>query len=386
VNTPVDRAAESGTTPMSPTEALAAEGVSIWLDDLSRERILSGGLQRLIAERNVVGVTTNPTIFAAAVSGSDAYDEQIASLAREGRSATEGVFEITTEDVAKAADVLRPTFDATGGDDGWVSIEVGADAAHDAPATTAEARQLAEHIDRPNVFVKIPATAEGLTAIADSIALGISVNVTLIFSLERYRAVIDAYLDGLERAHAAGIELSGIHSVASFFVSRVDTEVDRRLETIGSSAAQALKGHAGIANARLAYEIFGTRFAEERAERLLALGAHVQRPLWASTGVKDPTLPDTRYVEELVAPGVVNTMPEHTLEAVFDHGRVRGNTVSGTGDAARAVLAGLAELGVSYDDVTATLEREGVAKFRDSGAQLVATVASALDSASDGGR
>ena len=386
MNTPVDRAAESGTTPMSPTEALAAEGVSIWLDDLSRERILSGGLQRLIAERNVVGVTTNPTIFAAAVSGSDAYDEQIASLAREGRSATEGVFEITTEDVAKAADVLRPTFDATGGDDGWVSIEVGADAAHDAPATTAEARQLAEHIDRPNVFVKIPATAEGLTAIADSIALGISVNVTLIFSLERYRAVIDAYLDGLERAHAAGIELSGIHSVASFFVSRVDTEVDRRLETIGSSAAQALKGHAGIANARLAYEIFGTRFAEERAERLLALGAHVQRPLWASTGVKDPTLPDTRYVEELVAPGVVNTMPEHTLEAVFDHGRVRGNTVSGTGDAARAVLAGLAELGVSYDDVTATLEREGVAKFRDSGAQLVATVASALDSASDGGR
>jgi transaldolase len=386
VNTPVERAPESGTTPMSATEALAAEGVSIWLDDLSRERILSGGLQRLIAERNVVGVTTNPTIFAAAVSGSDAYDEQIASLARDGRSATEVVFEITTEDVARAADVLRPTFDATGGDDGWVSIEVGADAAHDAPATTAEARQLAEHIDRPNVFVKIPATAEGLTAIADSIALGISVNVTLIFSLERYRAVIDAYLEGLERAHAAGIELSGIHSVASFFVSRVDTEVDRRLETIGSSAAQALKGHAGIANARLAYEIFGTRFAEDRAERLRALGAHVQRPLWASTGVKDPTLPDTRYVEELVAPGVVNTMPEHTLEAVFDHGRIRGNTVSGTGDAARAVLAGLADLGVSYDDVTATLEREGVAKFRDSGAQLVATVASALDSASDGGR
>ena len=370
----------------SPTAMLSAAGVSIWLDDLSRQRILSGDLQRLITERDVVGVTTNPTIFAAAVSGSDAYDEQIASLAREGRSAADVVFEITTEDVARAADVLRPTFDATGGDDGWVSIEVGADAAHDAPATTAEARQLAEHIDRPNVFVKIPATAEGLTAIADSIALGISVNVTLIFSLERYRAVIDAYLDGLERAHAAGIELSGVHSVASFFVSRVDTEVDRRLETLGSSAARALKGHAGIANARLAYEIFGTRFAEDRAERLLALGAHVQRPLWASTGVKDPTLPDTRYVEELVAPGVVNTMPEHTLEAVFDHGRIRGNTVSGTGDAARAVLAGLAELGVSYDDVTATLEREGVAKFRDSGAQLVATVASALDSASDGGR
>jgi transaldolase len=233
---------EAAKPPMSPTAALAAEGVSIWLDDLSRERILSGGLQRLVAERNVVGVTTNPTIFAAAVLGSNAYDEQIAALAREGRSTTEVVFEITTEDVARAADVLRPTFDATGGVDGWVSIEVGADAAHDAQATTGEARQFAEHIDRPNVFVKIPATVEGLTAIADSIALGISVNVTLIFSLERYGAVIDAYLSGLERAHAAGIELRGIHSVASFFVSRVDTEVDR-----------PLKGSAGIANARLAY-------------------------------------------------------------------------------------------------------------------------------------
>ena len=386
MNTRDDRVVEAASQSMSPTAALAAEGVSIWLDALSRERIRSGGLQRLIAERIVVGVTTNPTIFAAAVSGSNAYDEQISTLAREGRSATDVVFEITTEDVAKAADILRPTFDATGGADGWVSIEVGADAAHDAHATTAEARQLAEHIDRPNVFVKIPATVEGLTAIADAIAVGISINVTLIFSLERYGAVIDGYLSGLERAHAAGIELSGIRSVASFFVSRVDTEVDRRLEAIGSSAARALKGAAGIANARLAYETFGSRFADERAQRLLALGAHVQRPLWASTGVKDPSLPDTRYVVELVAPGVVITMPEHTLEAVFDHGRIRGNTIAGTGDAARAVLAALTDLGVSYDDVTATLEREGVAKFRDSGAQLVDTVAKALDAARDGGR
>ena len=386
MNAWVDRDAEAAEPPLSPTAALAAAGVSIWLDDLSRERILSGVLQRLIRERNVVGVTTNPTIFAAAVSRSTAYDDQIAALARKNRPASEVVFEITTEDVAQAADILRPTFDATGGLDGWVSIEVGADAAHDSEATTAEVRQLAEHIDRPNVFVKIPATVEGLTAITASIALGISVNVTLIFSLDRYRAVIDAYLSGLERAYEAGIDLRGIRSVASFFVSRVDTEVDRRLEAVGSSAARALKGRAGIANARLAYEIFGTAFADPRFERLAALGANVQRPLWASTGVKDPAMADTTYVVELVAPHVVNTMPERTLEAVFDHGRIRGNTIAGTGDAARAVLAALAELGISYDDVTATLEREGVAKFRESGVQLVATVASAVDAARDRGR
>ncbi|MGW9630975.1 transaldolase [Agromyces sp. NPDC055520] len=366
---------------VSPTAALSAAGVSIWLDDLSRDRILSGDLQRLIAERDVVGVTTNPTIFAAAVSGSDAYDEQIASLAEGNQSVAEVVFELTTDDVSKAADILRTVHDASGGVDGWVSIEVGADAAHDTLATLVEARALAEHIARPNVFVKIPATAEGVTAITASIALGISVNVTLIFSLERYEAVIDAYLTGLERAHDADIDLRGIRSVASFFVSRVDTEVDRRLDEIGSPAAHALRSRAGIANARLAYDIFTRAFASDRAQRLVALGANVQRPLWASTGVKDPALPDTRYVEELVARDVVNTMPEKTLEAVFDHGDIHGDTVTGTADESRAVLAGLADLGVSYDDVTATLEREGVAKFRASGEQLVATVASALETA-----
>ena len=370
----------------SPTAVLAAAGVSIWLDDLSRQRILGGDLQRLVAERDVVGVTTNPTIFAAAVGTSDAYDEQIARLAEGTRSASDVVFELTTDDVAKAADILRPVFDASGGVDGWVSIEVGADAAHDTLATLVEARSLAEHIARPNVFVKIPATVEGVAAITAASALGISVNVTLIFSLERYRAVVDAYLTGLERAHEAGLELRGIRSVASFFVSRVDTEVDRRLDEIGTDAARRLRSRAGIANARLAYEIFTQEFSSDRAQRLVALGANVQRPLWASTGVKDPSLPDTRYVEELVAPGVVNTMPEQTLEAVFDHGRIRGDTVTGTFDEARAVLAGLAALGIAYDDVTATLEREGVEKFRASGDELVATVASALEHARTGRR
>lgn len=365
----------------SSTAMLAHEGVSIWLDDLSRQRILSGDLQRLITQRDVVGVTTNPTIFAAAVGGSSAYDEQIAALAETNSSANEVVFALTTDDVAKAADILRPVFDASGGADGWVSIEVGADAAHDTLATLVETRSLAEHIDRPNVFVKIPATLEGVSAITAAISLGISINVTLIFSLDRYRAVVDAYLTGLERAHESGLALRGIRSVASFFVSRVDTEVDRRLDAIGTAAARELRSRAGIANARLAYEIFTREFASSRAQRLLAMGANVQRPLWASTGVKDPALPDTRYVEELVAREVVITMPEQTLDAVFDHGRIRGDTVTGTAAESRAVLAGLEDLGISYDEVTATLEREGVEKFRASGEELLATVAAALESA-----
>ena len=365
----------------SSTAMLAHEGVSIWLDDLSRQRILSGDLQRLIVQRDVVGVTTNPTIFAAAVGGSSAYDEQIAALAETNASANEVAFALTTDDVAKAADILRPVFDASGGVDGWVSIEVGADAAHDTLATLVETRSLAEHIARPNVFVKIPATLEGVSAITAAIALGISINVTLIFSLDRYRAVVDAYLTGLERAHESGLALRDIRSVASFFVSRVDTEVDRRLDAIGTAAARELRSRAGIANARLAYEIFTREFASSRAQRLLAMGANVQRPLWASTGVKDPALPDTRYVEELVAREVVITMPEQTLDAVFDHGRIRGDTVTGTAAESRAVLAGLENLGVSYDEVTATLEREGVEKFRASGEELLATVAAALESA-----
>ncbi|MGD8169985.1 transaldolase [Herbiconiux sp. P16] len=365
------------------TAALASEGVSIWLDDLSRERIRSGGLQTLMADRGVVGITTNPTIFAAAVSKGTAYDDQIAELASSEAAATpdDVVFALTTADVAAACDILRPVYDATGGYDGWVSIEVGAASAHDAAETVAEAKHLSATIDRPNVFIKIPATLEGLDAIAETIGAGISVNVTLIFSLDRYRGVIDAYLTGLERAAAAGIDLAGIRSVASFFVSRVDTEVDRRLDAIDTDEARALRSKAGVANARLAYQVFEEAFASDRARALVDRGANPQRPLWASTGVKDPALPDTFYVVELVAPGVVNTMPEKTLDAVFDHAELRGDTVSGTADAARAHLDALAALGVSYDDVTATLEDEGVAKFVASGEELVATVATALEAA-----
>ncbi|SDZ54630.1 transaldolase [Herbiconiux ginsengi] len=366
-------------TKTTRTAALAAEGVSIWLDDLSRERIRSGGLQKLMAERGVVGITTNPTIFAAAVSKGSAYDEQIAELADGTATPEEAVFALTTADVAAACDILRPVHDATGGYDGWVSIEVGAGSAHDTAATVAEAKHLAATIDRPNAFVKIPATLEGLDAITETIAAGISVNVTLIFSLERYRGVIDAYLTGLERAAASGIDLAGIRSVASFFVSRVDTEVDRRLDAIGSEEARALRSKAGVANARLAYQVYEEAFASDRARSLADRGANRQRPLWASTGVKDPGLPDTFYVVELVAAGVVNTMPEKTLDAVFDHAELRGDTVSGAADAARAHLDALEALGVSYDDVTATLEDEGVAKFAASGEELLATVAAALE-------
>ncbi|WP_411720822.1 transaldolase [Mycetocola sp.] len=375
--------ASTDKTPLTPTAALSAEGVSIWLDDLSRERLLSGGLETLLAERNVVGVTTNPTIFANAVSTGHAYDDQLQSLAASRTSASDAVFGITTTDVAHAADVLRPIHDETGGLDGWVSIEVSALSAHDAPATIAEAERLATAIARPNVFVKIPATLAGLDAITASIAGGISVNVTLIFSLDRYRAVIDAYLTGLEQAHAAGRDLRGIRSVASFFVSRVDTEVDIRLDAIGSDAARAVRGKVGIANARLAYEIFEQEFAAERAKRLAGFGAHPQRPLWASMGVKDAAMRDTYYVEELVAPNVVNTMPERTLQATFDHGDIRGNTVAGTYEQSRQVLATVADLGISYDDVTLSLEKAGVATFLASGEQLATTVADALAAGSN---
>jgi transaldolase len=368
-----------------PTAELAAQGVSIWLDDLSRDRIRSGGLQSLIAERDVSGITTNPTIFATALSQGHAYDEQIAELARAGSTADAAVFALTTDDVAAACDILRPVHDATGGRDGWVSIEVGAASAHDAAATLDEAQRLRATIGRPNAFVKIPATLEGVEAIADATARGISINVTLIFSLERYRAVIDAYLRGLEAADAAGLELAGIHSVASFFVSRVDTEVDRRLDAIATEEARALRSQTGVANARLAYEIFEHEFATERALRLLDRGANRQRPLWASTGVKDPALPDTTYVVELVAPDVVNTMPEKTLDATFDHGVIRGDTIAGTYAESRAVLDGIADIGISYDDVTRSLEDAGVATFVAAGERLVETVRTRLvDMATEG--
>jgi len=367
----------------TPTEDLSAAGVSIWLDDLSRTRIDSGNLAELISTRNVTGVTTNPSIFQAAIGNKndDSYDAPLAVLAGEGADVDTAIFEITTTDVRDAADIFRPVYDATGGLDGRVSIEVSPDLAHDTEGTSAEAKKLWAKVDRPNALIKIPATKAGLPAITATLAEGISVNVTLIFSLERYSEVIDAYLAGLEQAKANGHDLSGIHSVASFFVSRVDTEVDGRLSAYRSEEAEALKGKAGLANARLAYQLFEKRFAEPRAQELVAAGGNVQRPLWASTGVKDPALPDTLYVTELVAPGTVNTMPEKTLEATFDHGVVTGDTITDHYDDAQLVFAQLAALGVDIADVTQVLEDEGVAKFIASWQDLKKTVATALESA-----
>jgi transaldolase len=369
------------TTNTTPTAALSALGVSIWLDDLSRERINSGGIQKLIAERNVVGITTNPTIFAAALAKGEAYDAQVAELAAAGKTVTESVFEITTDDVASASDIFRPIYDSTGGFDGRVSIEVEPGFAHDAAATISQAQELWAKVNRPNAMIKIPATIEGLEAITATIGAGISVNVTLIFSLDRYRAVINAYLAGLEQAKAAGIDLSTIHSVASFFVSRVDSEINARLDAVGTDEAIALKSKAGVANAQLAYEVFEQAYTTERAAGLLAAGANKQRPLWASTGVKDPSLPDTLYVTELAVADVVNTMPEKTLEATFDHGIIEGDRVTGSYAAANAVLDAIAAQGISYDDVTALLEKEGVEKFIVSWNELLDTVTAALEAA-----
>ena len=369
----------------TPTAQLSALGVSIWLDDLSRDRISSGGLAAIITDRDVVGVTTNPTIFAAALATGTTYDDQIRDLAAAGVDVTDAVFEITTDDVAAASDIFAPVYASTAGRDGRVSIEVEPGLAHDAAGTIEQARQLWAKVDRPNAMIKIPATLEGLEAITETIGAGISVNVTLIFSLERYRAVIDAYLAGLEKARDAGHDLATIHSVASFFVSRVDSEIDKRLEAIakekGDDEALALRGRAAVANARLAYELFEQAFAEPRAAALLEAGANVQRPLWASTGVKDPALPDTLYVTALAVGDTVNTMPEKTLEATFDHAVVEGDEVSGSYDASRAVLAALEEQGVSIAEVTALLEKEGVEKFIVSWNELLDTVSAALEAA-----
>ncbi|WP_193596185.1 transaldolase [Microbacterium sp. YJN-G] len=367
----------------TPTADLAAAGVSIWLDDLSRTRINSGNLQQLIETRNVTGVTTNPTIFANAITDANdtSYDAQVHELAASGASAVDAVFAATTQDVGAALDVFRPVWEASGHVDGRVSIEVSPDLAHDTEGTVAQAKDLWARIDRPNLLVKIPATKAGLPAIAEAIGAGISVNVTLIFSLERYAEVIEAYLTGLETAKAAGLDLSSIHSVASFFVSRVDTETDKRLAAIGTDEAEALRSKAGLANARLAYELFEKTFAGDRAKALLDAGANLQRPLWASTGVKDPNLPDTLYVTELVAPGVVNTMPEKTLEATFDHGVITGDTVTSTYEESHEVFTRLKAVGIDFDDVTQVLEDEGVAKFIDSWHGLLAQVTEGLEAA-----
>ncbi|GAA2604368.1 MULTISPECIES: transaldolase [Streptomyces] len=359
---------------------LTDQGVSIWLDDLSRRRIESGNLAELVRTKNVVGVTTNPSIFQAAIGSGEGYEEQLADLATRGVTVDEAVRMMTTADVRAAADVLREVYDTTGGRDGRVSIEVDPRLAHDTRATVAEARQLAWLVDRPNVMIKIPATKAGLPAITEVVGAGISVNVTLIFSLERYREVMDAYLAGLERARAAGADLAGIHSVASFFVSRVDSEIDKRLTLLGTDEALALRGKAALANARLAYEAYEDVFAGDRFTALSGARANPQRPLWASTGVKDPAFRDTLYVEELVAPGTVNTMPEATLDAAADHGDVRGDTVTGGYAQARADLAAVERLGISYDEVVEQLEQEGVAKFEAAWDDLLAAVTKSLDS------
>ncbi|MEV0171497.1 transaldolase [Streptomyces sp. NPDC050803] len=359
---------------------LSDEGVSIWLDDLSRKRIASGNLAELLATQHVVGVTTNPSIFQAAIGSGDGYEEQLADLAVRGVTVDEAVRMMTTADVRAAADVLRPVYEATDGRDGRVSIEVDPRLAHDTAATIAEAKQLAWLVDRPNVMIKIPATKAGLPAITAVLAEGISVNVTLIFSLERYREVMDAYLAGLEQAAAKGLDLSAIHSVASFFVSRVDSEIDKRLTVLGTDEALALKGRAALANARLAYEAYEAVFAGERFTALAGAKANRQRPLWASTGVKDPAYKDTLYVDELVAPGTVNTMPEATLNATADHGEITGDTITGGYVQARADLEAVERLGISYDEVVTKLEDEGVAKFEAAWQELLVAVAKSLDS------
>jgi transaldolase len=354
---------------------LSEAGVAVWLDDLSRDRIRSGNLQSLVEEYSVVGVTTNPTIFAAAISGSDSYDDQLHALAVRKVSVEEALRTITAADVRDACDLLAPVAEASPGD-GRVSLEVAPGLAHDTDATAAEAGHLWWLVDRPNLFIKIPATEAGLPAITETIANGISVNVTLIFSLERYRAVMDAYLSGLEKRAAAGGSLEGIASVASFFVSRVDTEIDKRLDKVGADAS--LKGKAGIANARLAYQAYEEVFSSARWRALEAQGAVPQRPLWASTGVKNPEYSDTMYVSELIAPGTVNTMPEKTLMAYADHG-TPGTPVQKSYDDAAAVMQSVRDAGVDLDDVFRVLEDEGVQKFVDSWDELTESVRTQLE-------
>ena len=359
---------------------LAAAGVAVWLDDISRERLATGNLATLARDMHVSGVTSNPTIFAHALSHGAAYNDQVADLAVREVTLDEAAREITTYDIRWACDVLRPAVDATGGLDGRVSIEVDPRLARETAKTIAEARALWWQVDRPNLFVKIPATAEGLPAITQCLRDGISVNVTLIFSLERYGQVIDAFMAGLEAAD--GRDLSAISSVASFFVSRMDTEVDRRLAVVGTPAADALRGKAAIANARLAYQLHEQKFATPRWSALHARGARPQRPLWASTSAKDPAYRDTMYVEELVAAGTVNTMPEATLHATAAHGELRGDTIHGSYQESSAVFDALAELGISYDDVTGVLEEEGVQKFTTSWHELLTTIETEMAAAS----
>jgi len=359
-------------------------GVAIWLDDLSRERLTSGSLQRFVDDSYLKGVTSNPTIFAKALTDADEYASAVAELAKRGATLDEAVRKLTTDDVRDACDILRPVYDRTDGVDGRVSIEVDPRLALKTGETIDEAKELWRIVDRENLYIKIPATVEGLPAITATLAEGISVNVTLIFSIDRYRAVMDAFFAGVEQARDNGHDLSRLGSVASFFVSRVDTEVDKRLDAIGSAEAKDLRGKAAVANAHLAFEAYEQAFATERWATLSAAGAKPQRPLWASTGTKDPTYSDTLYVDELVTDGVVNTMPEKTMNAFADHGTVAGDTVRGRYAEAREVIARLEALGISYTDVVNVLEEEGVDKFDTSWEELAATVTTALDKAAQG--
>ncbi|GAA3560870.1 transaldolase [Microlunatus spumicola] len=365
-------------------KGLSDEGVSIWLDDLSRERLNTGNLEGLIKDSSVSGVTTNPTIFASALSNGAAYNDQVRELAARDTDVADAIKALTSDDVRNACDLFKGVYEATNGVDGRVSIEVEPGLAMDTEGTSAQATDLWKIVDRPNVLIKIPATKPGLPAITNAIGEGISVNVTLIFSLERYRAVMDAYLSGLEQAAANGHDLSRIQSVASFFISRVDSEVDKRLDAIGSDEAKALKGKAAIANGRLAYAAYEEVFASERFAALQEKGANRQRPLWASTGVKNPDLPDTLYVTELVVANTVNTMPEKTMQAFADHGELLGDRVSGAEEESAEVFSQLEAVGVDLDDVWDVLEKEGVDKFDASWAELVDTVQTALDDAKKG--
>src|ERR1700753_1097027 len=360
--------------------ALSAAGVSVWLDDLSRQRLQSGNLQELIDTKSVFGVPTTPSIFQKALAEGDAYAGQVAELAERGADVDATIRTVTTDDVRNGCDVLRPQWEASDGVDGRVSIEVDPRRAHDTDKTIKQAIELWKIVDRPNLLIKIPATKAGLPAITAVLAEGISVNVTLIFSVERHREVMDAYLAGLEKAREAGHDLSKIHSVASFFVSRVDTEIDKRLEKIGTPDALGLRGQAAVANARLAYAAYQEVFDDgERFQSLKADGARVQRPLWASTGVKNPDYSDTLYVNELIAPYTVNTMPEKTIDAVADHGLITADTVTGTSDAAQLVFDNLDAVGIDLRDVFLTLENDGVAKFEKSWEELLEATQGQLD-------
>lgn len=360
---------------MTHIDELATIGTSTWLDDLSRERLDSGNLRELVSTKSIVGVTTNPAIFASAMSSGTSYDAAIADLKEKGVKADEAVYSLAVDDVRNACDVLSDIFEKTGGRDGRVSIEVDPRISADAEATVAQARELWAQVDRPNLMIKIPATKGSLPAITDALAAGISVNVTLIFSVERYAEVIAAYKEGIRRAAAAGKDVSTIHSVASFFVSRLDTEVDKRLELIGTDAALALRGKAGVANAQRAYALFAK---ECGAGSDLPEGAQVQRPLWASTGVKNPEYPATLYVSELAGPDTVNTMPEKTIDAVLDQGNLHGDTLTDAGEQADTVFAELEAVGIDFDDVFAVLEREGVDKFVAAWEELLASMVDRL--------